>query len=331
MAAIDEARRLANQVVLGQLSTKLQTNPDADLSEALKQQSTSYPNLPTTVDRDTLSTHHLPQNFSETFNRLLQEGEVLHALHDTFVISIGLEKVVKISSTIDPDHIDNLQYIHDHVPEIPTPRFLGALRSGSWTYLFLSRSQGVTLESVWQDLTTGQKMAVQRQLTTSFKLLRAGSQNEQCKRLRIGSFKSGICKDMRRLQRVSLEPIYTEADFNNFLCRGQGRSSTPWISMIRSSLKEDHHVVMTHGDLHPRNIMVSLEVDGDEQPDIRVSAILDWELAGWYPEHWEYVRALTNIDVRGPLQDWIDYLPTDAIGKHSTEYALDCLIGRWFG
>ncbi|KAG7140511.1 hypothetical protein HYQ46_007976 [Verticillium longisporum] len=63
----------------------------------------------------------------------------------------------------------------------------------------------------------------------------------------------------------------------------------------------------------------------------RATSILDWELAGWYPEHWEFVRALNTIDVRSPLQDWTDYLPTEAIGKYPMEYALDCLISRWLG
>jgi hypothetical protein len=34
-----------------------------------------------------------------------------------------------------------------------------------------------------------------------------------------------------------------------------------------------------------RNILV------DENNDYQVTAILDWEFAGWYPEWWEYFRA----------------------------------------
>ncbi|KAG9255164.1 uncharacterized protein F5Z01DRAFT_654130 [Emericellopsis atlantica] len=49
------------------------------------------------------------------------------------------------------------------------------------------------------------------------------------------------------------------------------------------------------------------------------------------PEHWEFVRALNTIPARSSLRDWIDYLPTAAIGKHPIEYSLDCLISRWLG
>lgn len=46
---------------------------------------------------------------------------------------------------------------------------------------------------------------------------------------------------------------------------------------------------MTHGDLHPRNIMVFWEDDDKGSAGaargIRVTAVLDWEFAGWYPEY----------------------------------------------
>ena len=195
----------------------------------------------------------------------------------------------------------------------------------------------MTLESVWPDLTTAHKLSVQQQLKVIFARLRAedfGAQGGEDPR-RFGSFETGICKDTRRNQRVSETLIATEAEFNEFLCRAPGRAVTAWITMICESLGADHRIVMTHGDLHPRDIMVSWE-DGGEggvaaAEDVRVTAILDWEFAGWYPEYWEFVKALNTVTTRGPLRDWIEYLPTDAIGSYPVEYALDCLLDRWLG
>jgi hypothetical protein len=48
--------------------------------------------------------------------------------------------------------------------------------------------------------------------------------------------------------------------------------------------------VFTYGDLTPRNIMV----DGNGQ----ITAILDWERAGWYPEYWEFENIMK------PSNDW---------------------------
>ncbi|OAK95130.1 hypothetical protein IQ06DRAFT_64414 [Phaeosphaeriaceae sp. SRC1lsM3a] len=44
-----------------------------------------------------------------------------------------------------------------------------------------------------------------------------------------------------------------------------------------------HDIVLTHGDISPRSIIVR---------DGKVVAILDWEMAGYYPEYWESVKAL---------------------------------------
>lgn len=107
------------------------------------------------------------------------------------------------------------------------------------------------------------------------------------------------------------------------------------IGALRSSMGDDHRIVMTHGDLHPRNIMVSWEQDqSDEETremELKVTSILDWDLAGWYPEYWEYLKALSTITPRGPLRDWPDFLPTDAIGCYPAEYAMNIVIDRWLG
>ncbi|KND87311.1 hypothetical protein TOPH_08021 [Tolypocladium ophioglossoides CBS 100239] len=44
-----------------------------------------------------------------------------------------------------------------------------------------------------------------------------------------------------------------------------------------------HEFVMTHNDLDPRNILVK---------GSQVVALLDWEYSGFYPEYWEYCKAL---------------------------------------
>ena len=52
--------------------------------------------------------------------------------------------------------------------------------------------------------------------------------------------------------------------------------------------------VFTHGDIAPRNIMV------DESAHI--TGIIDWEIAGWYPEYWEYANMMKpsgDVDWQG--------------------------------
>ncbi|POR31015.1 Uncharacterized protein TPAR_08761 [Tolypocladium paradoxum] len=273
-------------------------------------------------------------NFA-TLNQVMKDGQMLWNLHGTFVLGLGAAEVVKIGEGLDPDGITNLQYVNTHVPEVPTPLYLGSLTCNHRTYIFMSRAEGVALDTLWPELSIRHKQSIQEQLNTIFRALRAKSlelhQSGEGAR-KIGSFSSATCKDTRRSQRVSPSPIHSEAEFNDFLCHEPRRTVTPWIRMIRSALGEHHRLVMTHGDLHPRNIMVKWE-GGSEEEDkhLRVTSVVDWELGGWYPEYWEFIKSLSTIPPRGPMSDWFNYLPTEAIGIWPVEYATDMLLDRWLG
>lgn len=193
-------------------------------------------------------------------------------------------------------------------------------------------SPGSTLESVWPDFSVSTKVSLRNQLNSLFhhiRLLRFKSQRE---RALIGGFVSGISKDIQKIERIASNTMRSEKEFNEFLCSKPGRTTTTLIKSMCSSMSHNHRIVATHGDLHPRNIMVDWEKDENGrmlEDTVRISSILDWEAAGWYPEHWEFVKAMHAVDSRGPLRDWIDYLPTEAIGDYMIEYAVDYLIDRW--
>lgn len=55
--------------------------------------------------------------------------------------------------------------------------------------------------------------------------------------------------------------------------------------------------VFTHGDIAPRNIMVD--------QTHRITGILDWERAGWYPDYWEYIN-IWKPSIDDDWQTWMD-------------------------
>ena len=63
-----------------------------------------------------------------------------------------------------------------------------------------------------------------------------------------------------------------------------------YINFLRSRFDDNSCLVFTHADLADRNILVQ---------DGRIIGILDWEWAGFYPEHWEFVTFVKNSDWRG--------------------------------
>ncbi|KAK2591822.1 hypothetical protein QQS21_010490 [Conoideocrella luteorostrata] len=71
--------------------------------------------------------------------------------------------------------------------------------------------------------------------------------------------------------------------------------------------------------------------DAEEGDDLHITSIIDLKLAGWYPEYWEFVKALNTADTKGALADWCEYLPAAMIGSWPMEFSLDLLIGRRLG
>ncbi|KAF7563112.1 hypothetical protein G7046_g998 [Stylonectria norvegica] len=58
------------------------------------------------------------------------------------------------------------------------------------------------------------------------------------------------------------------------------------------STRRGHKIMFTHADLNFRNILVD-EVDlEDGTRGWRVKGIVDWEFSGYYPEYWEYTKAM---------------------------------------
>jgi len=71
----------------------------------------------------------------------------------------------------------------------------------------------------------------------------------------------------------------------------------------RDLLPDTGNIYLTHGDLHRGNIIVS------GTPGARkIVAVVDWEQAGWYPEYWEYCKALIAepYDQEWRAANWVD-------------------------
>ena len=76
---------------------------------------------------------------------------------------------------------------------------------------------------------------------------------------------------------------------------------------LRSCMRADHRIVLTHGDLSQHNILVQ---------NGKITGLIDWEFAGWLPEHWEYV----NFVKRAPVnRDWRDYATTIFSQRYDSE------------
>lgn len=103
----------------------------------------------------------------------------------------------------------------------------------------------------------------------------------------IGSIDETYCEDQLFSQLdEGYGPYKDEAAFHEGIIKAIRKIKkggfTEMVAGFIRALSTDHKIVLTHGDLAPRNILVH---EGE------VVAILDWEMSGYYPEYWEYHKA----------------------------------------
>ena len=93
-----------------------------------------------------------------------------------------------------------------------------------------------------------------------------------------------------RIPRLRIGPCRDEKEFNDTM---MGPARLPHVKLFPDYEQDmakatrlhqkQHKIVFSHGDFNPWNILVTY--------DGHLSAILDWESAGWYPEYWDYTTA----------------------------------------
>ena len=92
-----------------------------------------------------------------------------------------------------------------------------------------------------------------------------------------------------------------------------------YIKLLRSmSQSQTPKVAFTLGDLHPENIVVQ----SDKEGNYRISGVLDWEMSGFYPDYWESIKA-TNTMAPHEEDDWYLYLPECAF-TYKLPFTLAC-------
>lgn len=169
----------------------------------------------------------------------------------------------------------------------------------------MQRVRGACLSDIWGRLSEHEQTGYLMQLAEMVQELRA-IPREPSFGDRICSTVGGSFVDFRIGGGSPCGPFENEAIFNQALCLG---SDTPPTVKVAHSIV--HDLVFTHGDLAFRNVIVD---------NGRIAAIVDWEGAGWFPAHWEYVKAFYAVAVRS--SEWATIVPR-FVPEYRTEYLAD--------
>ena len=246
---------------------------------------------------------------------LIPGGETIWSLFSQSVVKVDDNLIVKSArlDSIKLEEAANIQQIRQ-LTMIPIPEVVRVNADNRKIYIFMSYIPGRPLEEIWPLITTDAKDHIATQLKVYMNELRSVSPPSPAY---FGSLESHTCIDSRTLTRTNIGQnslISSEAEFNKFIMKDlKTVYHDEYYNMLLSMMRCDHKLVLSHGDFHPRNILVENDI---------VVGLIDWEFAGWYPEHWEYLKALVAV---GPVVDWWRYLPK-IIGTYSEEWAIDCQV-----
>lgn len=254
---------------------------------------------------------------------MLDKSQVI--FHGEYAASVMIFRVserlvCKVTGTHDlaANEHQTLAYLRDTMPAFPSPRPYGLLRQAAYSFLFMTYMGGQTLENLWPIMDLQQKNDMSVQLDRYVGQLRS---LEFPAGRPMGDVYDGVCRDLRRGQRVSQEPIWTVQEFENFVFSSPSRSEPLCLQALQDLLpNRRHRVVFTHGDLRPGNILVKPGYHGNWV----VTGILDWETSGFYPEYWEAIKATDNLAVLHEYT-WFKLLPKPIAPR---TYAREWLVDR---
>ena len=219
-----------------------------------------------------------------------------HPPHSTLT-RISRTKLIK--GPVPPCELEALLYIRAHT-SIPIPTVHAIYQRKQGLFLKLSWATGQSLFGAWRGLSEAQREVLREDLRGYVGQLRA------LRRLKgeergVGSCAMGALRD-HRVGYGAYGPFESVEGFHALLRGGFAHDAVGMPAVVtrvhgrgigkaegkgeakNEDQEEGYRVVLTHADLHPDNIIVDPSTG-------RISAIVDWEFAGWYPEYWEYTKA----------------------------------------
>lgn len=221
-------------------------------------------------------------------------GKLLAVQGNTRILLLPNGRVVKYGPTVRIEEAATLRFINQHT-NVLAPRLYGVrIQIGKvfdedgdtgeqrpQTCIFMSYIPGDPLSRLLPNMDDSTISQIISEVKDQVKILR--SLNDEGY---IGSINRGVCLDplFRPGGKGGYGPFESERDMNDFLVENQYKQSSSRKYHMRKAMNSRmHKILFTHGDLVPRNIIVK---------DGHLSGIVDWQNAGWYPEYWEFVRAI---------------------------------------
>ncbi|KAJ5511933.1 hypothetical protein N7453_004036 [Penicillium expansum] len=175
--------------------------------------------------------------------------------------------------TRSPNEGETLKLVERYT-SIPAPLWIDEYQ-GTHRVLILTAMPGQTLDVVFHRLSYLEREQLSKDLKSALSQLRSIPNHTS---YRCGDSHGGLLFDYRFPSGIC-DPFHQISEFNSFLVHKHVRNETR--ETVAAAHTRLYRSVFTHADLNPRNIMIEHG---------RLSGIVDWECAGFYPEYWEFTK-----------------------------------------
>ncbi|KAI9808751.1 MAG: hypothetical protein M1825_003903 [Sarcosagium campestre] len=200
-------------------------------------------------------------------------------------------------------------FVQKHT-SIPVPAIIDIRVDGEKAELIMQALPGTTLDRAWPGMSEEARKTTKRELSAYFTQLRSLRQPQSGW---VGSCSHGAAYDHRLNDGRPCGPFDSVSSFHNDLLRPVTTCPRPeLVQKFRDALSNDYRIVFTHADLGWEHILVQ-ETTG------HVTGIVDWEMAGWWPEYWEYNKARFG---EGDIPWWVNLIE-EVMPAYESEWRLD--------
>jgi hypothetical protein len=224
-------------------------------------------------------------------------GKLLFQQGNTRILLLPNQNVVKYGPGVRVEEALNLHFVNQYT-DVSAPRLCGVCvqdgrildkdgdtgENAYQTCIFMTHISGNPLSELLPEMDEPTLSQIVSEISDQVKKLRDLPDHGY-----IGSVYRGVCLDpiFRSGKTGGPGPFTSEKAMTEFLLKNRPGQSLPIEHHLRNYMNsETHNIVFTHGDLAPRNILVR---------DGHLSGIVDWQMAGWYPEYWESVKLLSTL------------------------------------
>ena len=212
-------------------------------------------------------------------SRTPPEGKIISEQGRRKILLLDDGRIAKIGFSVSHQEADNLRFIRKNTT-IPVPEVFDSYNTDNGSHcVIMARVPGITLEQASPGLSDESKSGILTELIGYIHQLRRlqGTSVSSASGSPTGMYVFGSSLE---------EVLQSPSQFHDFITSKVYRHiNKDYVSYLRSQFDDNSRLLFTHADLVDRNIVIE---------NGKISGIIDWEWAGYYPEHWEFVKFMQH-------------------------------------